>query len=357
MSNRIETGDTVKILRGCYEGQICEVLGFNNEWILVQLDHDLPGGHDGNDTVLADRRKTKEMNLSNVYWMSEQQCEIVNSPKYQKGKLSGIIIRFENDATSRGKIIYLGNYVGHNRIVGETYNVWNRDNFTNLTIEEYEKYEKYVKNKPKSDYPCYMIANIKSTYPGYIVKFTDYGVGSVVYSNNSIYNEEHSSISWCMCVFDKITEEEYENIKKEKNKMKYRSVKTMSGEILYKDRACRTELEKWIEQYGLFNVVEWTKEVEEYVEKQDGWISFLDDHKFIEAVRETYIHKFKCSDKITLSTGKVLVMYQIDCNIGMLFEEGETNRYTDVEYELNNKEYNLKSYYNEKITHINGIKI
>lgn len=64
-------------------------------------------------------------------------------------------------------------------------------------------------------------------------------------------------------------------------KTKYEKIKTITGKEIFKNDPYEDEFEKYLQIYGMYSSIEWTKEIEDYAIKQDGWIEFLLKHSFI----------------------------------------------------------------------------
>lgn len=94
------------------------------------------------------------------------------------------------------------------------------------------------------------------------------------------------------------------DIKKiDENHMTYVATNTIVGSEIIKHDPCRTEFENFVQQYGFFNEIEWTKEIEEKFEAEDGWISFLVNNDFLE--ENEIIEEEKVDKEIKLDTEKV----------------------------------------------------
>ncbi len=90
------------------------------------------------------------------------------------------------------------------------------------------------------------------------------------------------------------------NIKKGKEKMttEYKSIKEITGKEIVLNDACEYEAKKFIEHFGIKTVVQWSKDNEDYIVMQDGWIRWLLKKGFIEANKieydpnKLYFHKY-----------------------------------------------------------------
>ena len=82
------------------------------------------------------------------------------------------------------------------------------------------------------------------------------------------------------------------NIKKGKENMKefteYKSIKEITGKEIILNDACENAAKKFIEHFGIKTVVQWSKDNEDYIVMQDGWISWLLKKGFIEANKIEY---------------------------------------------------------------------
>jgi len=148
-----------------------------------------------------------------------------------------------------------------------------------LNGESYNTFE-YNFWKPIPEYPKYMICISDDII---VVNFECIGTGTVIYcsdKNNYVFGDRHDY--WAMNFFRNLTDEEYNKFIKKENKMKYKLLRDINGESLYKDGACITEFEKYLEKYGFHKRVIWDKINEDYMINQNGWIKFLLDHKYIE---------------------------------------------------------------------------
>lgn len=66
------------------------------------------------------------------------------------------------------------------------------------------------------------------------------------------------------------------------NKMKYKLLKTLTAEFVKEYSPCEDEFNKFVRKYGFTEKIEWTKETEDYMLKQNGWIEFLLNTNFID---------------------------------------------------------------------------
>ena len=154
------------------------------------------------------------------------------------------------------------------------------------------------------EYPYYGISSNKN-----IIKFESYGKGNIM--SSGYYDIGHFSSVWVMSNFTPLTDEEITeynlpylnfNIKKGKENMKefteYKTIKDITGKEIILNDACEYEAKKFIEHFGIKTVVQWSKDNEDYIVLQDGWIRWLLEKGFIEAnkiehdTKKLYFHKY-----------------------------------------------------------------
>jgi len=75
--------------------------------------------------------------------------------------------------------------------------------------------------------------------------------------------------------------------------MKYKLLKTLTSEFVKEYDPCEEEFNKFVRKYGFTENIEWNKETEDYMLKQNGWIDFLIDTDFIDKKKTIIFDQYK----------------------------------------------------------------
>lgn len=87
-------------------------------------------------------------------------------------------------------------------------------------------------------------------------------------------------------------------------KTKYKVIKTISGQSIVSSDPCKSEFNNYTIQYGFYDEIIWSKEIEEAFEIENGWITFLIDNGFIKEnvdkieLDESKVYCFKWGESI-----------------------------------------------------------
>lgn len=65
-------------------------------------------------------------------------------------------------------------------------------------------------------------------------------------------------------------------------KTKYKKINLINGHDILQNGPCKEEFDNFCKKYGFYDEVEWTKENEDFIISQNGWIEWLLKEKFIE---------------------------------------------------------------------------
>lgn len=122
----------------------------------------------------------------------------------------------------------------------------------------------------------------------------------------------------------------------------YKLINTITGSKILEYSPCKTEFEKFVKEYGFYDEVEWTIEIEQKFKEEDGWIEFLSDKGFINKVNpeiqiledeiKEYEEKIKqCRQKISYLTDLYTVSdYSYMVNSKDLYTEDDGCRGNNV---------------------------
>lgn len=158
------------------------------------------------------------------------------------------------------------------------------------TIEEAKEFDNFTKEK------CLPSSYWKHYKENAYYELTESGHWLI--SDNSWYVDNEYTI---------ININQVIKVKQEEDKMKYELIKDLSGKLIV-ETACKEEFNIFTKKYGYYDNIEWTKENEEFIIKQNGWVDFFKEKGFIKEIKPKIVFN---SDKIYVFKGAYNYYYKL----------------------------------------------